>query len=213
MLTVSDTGCGMDANTQRRVFEPFFTTKPKGKGTGLGLATIYGIVKQSGGFVSFSSEPQKGTIFRVHLPRTDAPISMSSSSGLHSAVLAKGTETILMVEDDDGIRRLGRRVLEMLGYTVLSADSGHHALDLSRDYKGKIDLILTDVVMPEMSGREVERQLAEAGRDARVLFMSGYTDDAILQHGVLEPGVAFLQKPFTPGALGRKVREVLDSRE
>jgi PAS domain S-box-containing protein len=210
VLTVSDTGCGMDTETQRRVFEPFFTTKPKGKGTGLGLATIYGIVKQSGGFVSFSSELQKGTAFQVHLPCADEPATMKSHSGVHPAA-PKGTETILMIEDDDGVRRLGGRVLEMLGYTVLCAESGLQALDLARDHKGKIDLVLTDVVMPEMSGREVERRLAEAGHGARVLFMSGYTDDAILQHGVLESGVAFLQKPFTPATLGRKVREVLDT--
>ena len=136
---------------------------------------------------------------------------MKSRSGAHLAAPPRGTETILMVEDDDGVRRLGCHVLEMLGYTVLCAESGHQALDLARDHKGKIDLVLTDVVMPEMSGREVERRLAEAGHAARVLFMSGYTDDAILQHGVLETGIAFLQKPFTPDTLGRKVREVLDT--
>ncbi len=211
VLAVSDTGHGMDSETQRRVFEPFFTTKPKGKGTGLGLATVYGIVSQSGGFVSFSSEPKKGTTFRIYLPRADDSAAMKSRSGAHLATPPKGTETILMVEDDDGVRRLGCHVLEMLGYTVLCAESGHQALDLARDHKGKIDLVLTDVVMPEMSGREVERRLAEAGHAARVLFMSGYSDDAILQHGVLETGVAFLQKPFTPDSLARKVREVLDA--
>ncbi len=211
VLTVSDTGCGMELETQRRVFEPFFTTKPKGKGTGLGLATVYGIVKQSGGFVSFSSEPQKGTSFRVHLPCSCEPAAIEARSRAHPAVPPRGTETILMVEDDDGVLGLGCRVLELLGYTVLCASSGRQALDLARDHKGKIDLVLTDVVMPEMSGREVERLLAEAGHAARVLFMSGYTDDAILKHGVLEIGVAFLQKPFTPDALGRKVREVLDA--
>ncbi len=211
VLTVSDTGCGMDSETQRRVFEPFFTTKPKGKGTGLGLATVYGIVKQSGGFVSFSSEQQKGTSFRIYLPRAGEPAAMSALSGNYTAAPPKGTETILMVEDDDGVRRLACHVLDSLGYTVLCAESGRQALDLARDHKGKIDLVLTDVVMPEMSGREVERRLAEAGHAARVLFMSGYSDDAILRHGVLETGVAFLQKPFTPGALGRKVREVLDT--
>jgi PAS domain S-box-containing protein len=212
VLTVSDTGCGMDSGIRRRVFEPFFTTKPKGKGTGLGLATVYGIVKQSGGFVSFSSELRKGTSFRVYLPRADEPVTMKSVSGAHRAAPARGTETILMVEDDDGVRRLACHVLELLGYTVLCAESGDQALDLARDHKGKIDLVLTDVVMPEMSGREVERRLAEAGHAARVLFMSGYSDDAVLRHGVLEAGVAFLQKPFTPAVLGRKVREVLDAR-
>ncbi|HEX7615042.1 MAG TPA: PAS domain S-box protein [Thermoanaerobaculia bacterium] len=211
VLTVSDTGCGMDAETQRRVFEPFFTTKPKGKGTGLGLATVYGIVKQSGGFVSFSSEPKKGTTFRVYLPRANEPGAAMSLSGASRADLPRGTETILMVEDDDGVRRLACRVLEAFGYTVLSADSGRDALEIARDHEGRIDLVLTDVVMPEMSGRELERRLAEAGHAARVLFMSGYTDDAILHHGVLKSGVPFLQKPFTPGALGRKVREVLDT--
>jgi two-component system, cell cycle sensor histidine kinase and response regulator CckA len=211
VLTVSDTGCGMDSGIRRRVFEPFFTTKPKGKGTGLGLATVYGIVTQSGGFVSFSSEPRKGTSFRVYLPRADEPVTMKSVSGAHRAAPAGGTETILMVEDDDGVRRLACRVLELLGYTVLCAESGDQALDLARDHQGKIDLVLTDVVMPEMSGREVERRLAEAGHAARVLFMSGYSDDAVLRHGVLETGVAFLQKPFTPAALGRKIREVLDA--
>ncbi len=211
VLNVSDTGCGMDAETQHRVFEPFFTTKPKGKGTGLGLATVYGIVTQSGGFVSFSSEPRKGTSFRVYLPCAMEPAAMKMLSGSYPPASPRGTETILMVEDDDGVRRLGCQVLEKLGYTVLCAESGHQALDLARDHEGKIDLVLTDVVMPEMSGREVERRLAEAGHAARVLFMSGYSDDAILQHGVLETGVAFLQKPFTPDALGRKVREVLDA--
>ncbi len=211
VLAVSDTGCGMSPETQRRVFEPFFTTKPKGKGTGLGLATVYGIVKQSGGFVSFTSEPQKGTTFRVHLPCADEPAAKASRSGILPKVPPRGSETILIVEDDDGVRRLACRVLEVLGYTVLSAESGDQALELAREHKGKIDLVLTDVVMPEMSGREVERRLAEAGHVARFLFMSGYTNDAILHHGVLEAGVAFLQKPFTPGALGRKVRDVLDS--
>jgi len=211
VLTVSDTGCGMDSETQSRVFEPFFTTKPKGKGTGLGLATVYGIVKQSGGFISFSSELQKGTSFRVYLPRADEPLSKKARSGAHPAAQPTGTETILMVEDDDGVRNLACRVLTLLGYTVLCAESGDRALDLARDHKGTIDLVLTDVVMPEMSGREVERRLADAGHAARVLFMSGYTDDAVLQYGVQEAGVAFLQKPFTPGALARKVREVLDT--
>ncbi|MFI5120020.1 MAG: PAS domain S-box protein [Thermoanaerobaculia bacterium] len=210
VLTVSDTGHGMDSETQRRAFEPFFTTKPKGKGTGLGLATVYGIVSQSGGFVSFSSEPKKGTTFRIYLPGAEESAAIKSRSGAHLATPAKGTETILMVEDDAGVRRLGCNVLEMLGYTVLCAESGQQALDLAREHRGRIDLILTDVVMPEMSGPEVERRLAEAGRTARVLFMSGYADDTILQHGVLETGVAFLQKPFTPAALARKVREVLD---
>ena len=210
VLTVSDTGCGMDPETQRRVFEPFFTTKPKGKGTGLGLATVYGIVKQSGGFVSFSSEPGKGTTFRVHLPCAEETAATKSRSGVYP-VPPRGTETILIVEDDDGVRRLACRALELLGYTVLSAESGRLALDLARDHKGKIDLVLTDVVMPEMSGREVERRLAGTGHAARVLFMSGYADDAVLRHGVLEAGVAFLQKPFTPDALARKVREVLDT--
>ncbi|HEX5856104.1 MAG TPA: response regulator, partial [Thermoanaerobaculia bacterium] len=165
----------------------------------------------SGGFVSFSSEPQKGTSFRIYLPRADEPAAKSALSGNDTAATPKGTETILMVEDDDGVRRLACHVLLSLGYTVLCAESGRQALDLARDHKGRIDLVLTDVVMPEMSGREVERRLAEAGYAARVLFMSGYSDDAVLRHGVLETGVAFLPKPFTPGALGRKVREVLDA--
>jgi CheY-like chemotaxis protein len=219
MLAVSDTGTGMDAATQARVFEPFFTTKPKGKGTGLGLATAYGIVKQSGGYVWVYSEPGQGTTFKIYLPRFEAPVERASPDPVITASL-RGSETVLLVEDQEEVRSLVRKMLEARGYRVLVATSGLDALRLGREletlrlteqYGQTIDLLVTDVVMPGMSGREVALLLSPGFPKMQVLYMSGYTDESIVHRGMLEPGIAFLQKPFTAEALARKVREVLDS--
>jgi two-component system cell cycle sensor histidine kinase/response regulator CckA len=210
MVAVSDTGVGMDAATQARIFEPFFTTKEKGKGTGLGLATVYGIVKQSGGWIWVYSEPGHGTTFKVYLPRV-VEVAAPAAPSPAPPVSVRGSETVLVVEDDEMIRKLVQKVLKANGYTVLVAASGGDAERVAGQHDGPIHLLMTDVVMPGLNGREVARRLAATRAGIRVLYLSGYTDDAIVHHGVLEPGVAFLQKPFTPAVLGRKVREVLDS--
>jgi CheY-like chemotaxis protein len=198
----------MDRETQARIFEPFFTTKEKGRGTGLGLSTVYGIVKQSNGFIWVYSEPGQGTTFKVYLPRlTSAEQPWRPANGAET--LRGGDETILLVEDSAEVRAAAARALRNLGYRVLEADG----LEAARRVVGSaasIHLLLTDVVMPGGSGREVGAAVRAAHPAARVLYMSGYTDNAILHHGVLDPGVALLQKPFTPDLLGRKVREVLD---
>jgi len=210
MFAVSDTGTGMDTATQARLFEPFFTTKEKGKGTGLGLATVYGIVKQSGGYIWVYSEPAQGTSMKVYLPRVEAPIEPISSPPPPSGSL-RGSETILIVEDQDEVRKLTRRMLEARGYQVLAAASGADALRIADQAARRIDLLLTDVIMPGMSGREVALLLGPAHPNMRVLFVSGYTDESIVHEGMLAPGLAFLQKPFTAEGLARKVREVLDA--
>jgi len=210
LLAVSDTGSGMDAAVQARVFEPFFTTKPKGQGTGLGLATVYGIVKQSGGYIWLYSELGRGTTFKVYLPRIDAPVESTRPAPVIPASL-RGSEAILLVEDQEEVRKLVRRMLEGRGYRVLVAASGHEALRLAEQQAGAIHLLVTDVVMPGMSGREVALLLAPTHPTMKVLYLSGYTDESVVRHGILEPGVAFLQKPFTAETLARKVREVLDS--
>jgi PAS domain S-box-containing protein len=210
MLTVSDTGMGMTATTQSHIFEPFFTTKERGKGTGLGLSTVYGIVKQSEGYVWLESEPGRGTTFRVYLPRVDAPVEASAPAPVRAASLG-GDETILVVEDQEPVRRLTRKVLETQGYAVLAAADGPEALRMAERHPGTIHILVTDVVMPGMSGREVGRRLAAGRPEMRVLYLSGYADDSIVRHGVVEPGLAFLQKPFTPETLSRRVREVLDA--
>jgi two-component system cell cycle sensor histidine kinase/response regulator CckA len=210
MLAMSDTGVGMDAATQARIFEPFFTTKEIGKGTGLGLATVYGIVKQSGGWIWVYSEPGQGTTFKIYLPRVTEAVPPAAVTPAPPASV-RGSETILLVEDDEMIRNLVQKVLKANGYRVLVAANGRDAERVAGQHQGPIHLLMTDVVMPGMNGREVAERLAAARAGLRVLYLSGYTDDAIVHHGVLEPGVAFLQKPFTPAVLGRKVREVLDS--
>ncbi len=211
MLAVSDTGCGMDHDTQARIFEPFFTTKPPGRGTGLGLSTVYGIVKQSGGNIWLYSEVGKGTTFKVYLPAIEAaPEPAGKPAAAEPSV--RGGGTVLVVEDDDQLRRLAHRALAAQGYLVLEADRGATALDLAKRHKGAIDLLLTDVVMPDTNGRKLADALRATRPGLRVLFMSGYPDGAIGKHGILEHGVAYLAKPFTTEAITRKVREVLEAR-
>ena len=208
-LSVSDTGHGMTKEVAQQIFEPFFTTKEQGKGTGLGLSMIYGAVKQSGGSIEVYSEAGKGTTFKIYLPRVEEEAVTPGKDG-QSAVLPTGTETLLVVEDEETLRKLGIRILGGLGYKVLQAGSGDEAISLAVEYKERIDLLLTDVVMPGMNGAELARQLVLHRPEMKVLFTSGYTDDAITRHGVLEKGVSFIGKPYTPSALTRKVREVLD---
>src|SRR6266568_2328054 len=214
LLAVSDTGSGMDAETTAHLFEPFFTTKEVGKGTGLGLATVYGIVKQSEGYITAYSEPGHGTTFKIYLPRAAAPGAASPPPPAPPApqckATARGSETILVVEDEEAVRSLSRRALEASGYTVLAAADGPDAVRLLERYGGPIHLVLTDVIMPGMNGRELAQRLVQRRPGLRVLYMSGYPGDAIVHRGALEPGTAFLQKPFMPEDLARKVREVLD---
>jgi len=210
MLAVSDTGTGMPPDVKARIFEPFFTTKEKGKGTGLGLSTVYGIVKQSGGYVWVYTELGRGTTFKIYLPRVDAPPDRLVKP--REAGSLTGTETILLAEDDAILRPLAKALLEKLGYLVLEAENADAALAAAAAHQGPVHLLVSDVVMPGPSGRELARRLAALRPETRVLFVSGYTDDAIVHHGMLEPGLNFLQKPFTPAVLARKVREVLDAK-
>ncbi len=208
VLAVSDTGIGMSPEVQANIFEPFFTTKDPGKGTGLGLSTVYGIVQQSGGHIAVRSEPGHGTTFRIYLPRVDAaPVSDQAPPEVVAA--PRGTETVLLVEDDEALRILAKEVLAVLGYTVLEAGHPADAIRIAESHGETIHLLLTDVVMPQMNGRQLAETLAAARPDLKVLYMSGYTAGTIGADGILEPGVQFLQKPFTPLGLGRKVREVL----
>jgi PAS domain S-box-containing protein len=212
LLAISDTGCGMDAATMASVFEPFFTTKPKGKGTGLGLSTVYGIVKQSGGSIWVYSEAGRGTTFKVYLPRSPAAAAARDPNPESVLLRARPGESILVVEDDQQVRRAAVRCLERLGYAVTAADGPKEAARLVEAGR-TFTVLLTDVVMPGGNGQEVARGLATRCPGIRAVFMSGYTDDAIAQHGVLSPGALFLEKPFTPESLGRKIREALDRRE
>lgn len=207
MLAVSDTGVGMSEDVKTRIFEPFFTTKEKDKGTGLGLSTVYGIVKQSGGSIWVYSEPGEGTTFKVYLPCVDQDADINEAAPASADY--RGAETVLLVEDEDMVRQITNEILTMNGYRVLQASHGNEALDVSLQHKGVIDLMVTDVVMPVMGGPELARRLAMTRPEMRVLYMSGHTDDAIVHHGVLQEGTAFLQKPFTAEAFARKLREVI----
>jgi GAF domain-containing protein/CheY-like chemotaxis protein len=210
MLAVGDTGVGMPSEVQAHIFEPFFTTKGPGKGTGLGLATVYGIVKQSEGYIEVNTEPGRGTTFRIYLPRIDEASALPGPKAALAQV-PQGTETILLVEDEEAVRELARDILQANGYTVLDTQHGGEALLTCERHAGPIQLMVTDAVMPQMSGRELGERLAPLRPEMKVLYMSGYTDDAVVRHGVLDSGTAFLQKPFTPDMLARKVREVLDA--
>jgi CheY-like chemotaxis protein len=212
LLTVGDTGCGMDEATRARLFEPFFTTKEVGKGTGLGLATIYGIVKQSEGQITVESTPGQGTTFRIYLPRhEEEPRKARRTSP--SFQLPSGSETILLVEDEELVRNLAHMVLQHQGYRVLVAGLGAEALRLASEHVGQIDLLVADVVMPGMSGRQLAQEMAHSRPKMKVLYLSGYTEDAMGRHGVFEgKATALLQQPFTPDELAQKVRDVLDGK-
>jgi len=207
MIAVSDDGTGMDSETRRRIFEPFFTTKEKGKGTGLGLATVYGIVKQTGGDIWVYSEPGRGTTFKLYFPRVTEEA--ADSNAVEGAPAVGNSETVLVVEDEKAVRELTVRMLQKLGYKLLTAASGDEAMQLSKSHQGPIHLLLTDVVMPGMSGRQLAMALAESRPEMRVLYLSGYTENTVVHHGVLDPDVHFLPKPFSREVLGKTIREVL----
>jgi CheY-like chemotaxis protein len=208
-VTVADTGCGMPPEVQARVFEPFFTTKGPGKGTGLGLATVYGIVRQAGGAITVASEPGAGTTFRILLPAVrEVPVGQGPDG---PAAPRRGTETVLVAEDEAGVRDVARAMLGMQGYTVLVARTGAEAVRIASGHPGPIDLLLTDVVMPDLGGRALAEVVRRHRPRARVMYMSGYTDDAVIRSGIESSRDWFIQKPFTPHALARRVREVLDS--
>jgi two-component system cell cycle sensor histidine kinase/response regulator CckA len=209
MVAISDTGVGMNQEVQAHLFEPFYTTKERGKGTGLGLATVYGIVKRSEGFIAVDSEVGRGSTFKIYLPQSSQ---LRATKAVEPALVSlKGTETILLVDDQAQVRRIAREVLTRHGYTVLEASGGSEALDLIGGYADPVQLLLTDIVMPRMSGRELARELVERRPTIRILYMSGYTDGTLGDDGVLAPGVAFIQKPYTPKDLLQKVRHVLDA--
>ena len=210
LLAISDTGCGMDEQTKSKIFEPFFTTKEKGKGTGLGLATVYGIVKQSGGYIWAYSEPGEGTTFKIYLRRELSGTARVAARAQASPPQCTGTETILVVEDEEALRKIAMRSLEAAGYTVLTATDGEQALEAYGQSAREIHLLLTDVVMPRMGGRTLAQHLSKDRPELKVIYTSGYTDSAIAHHGILEAGMHFLGKPFTPEDLARKVRDVLD---
>lgn len=210
LLAVTDTGTGIDPETRKHIFEPFFTTKEVGKGTGLGLATVYGIVKQSGGYIWIDSEVGQGSTFKIYLPRVDECVGAEKKQSAPEE-LAAGTEAILLVEDEQMVRDLSRQILEDCGYTVLEAGNGVEALEICGQSDCKIDLLMTDVVMPQMGGRELAEKLAATHPRIKILFTSGYTDDSVVRHGVIEVGTNFIQKPFSPTALALKVRNILDA--
>ena len=208
MLAISDTGIGMDRATQARIFEPFFTTKEKGKGTGLGLSTVFGIVQQSRGSIWVYSEPGKGTSFKVYFPRIDEAV--DEVRAVQRPAVRRGTETVLLVEDDDQVRAVARGILRRHGYRVIEARNGGEAMLLCETHADEIHLMISDVVMPHLNGPELARRLAKGRPSMKVLCMSGFTDDSIVRHGVMDSDIAYLQKPITPETLTRKVREVLD---
>jgi two-component system cell cycle sensor histidine kinase/response regulator CckA len=208
MLSVTDTGCGMDAKTKAHIFEPFFTTKEFGKGTGLGLSTVYGIVKQSGGSVWVYSEVGIGTTFKIYLPCVSSVLEIAPPSDKPDKI-ERGSQTILIVEDEAALLEVTHQSLDAVGYTVLAALGPVEAIRISEGYLGPIHLMVTDVIMPGMSGAQLASRLSVARPEMKVLYVSGYTDDTIVRHGVLDPGLAFLQKPFSPKTLARKVGEVL----
>ncbi len=211
VLSMSDTGVGMDAETKSHIFEPFFTTKEKEKGTGLGLSMVYGIIEQSGGSIFVSSEPGHGTTFRIYLPRIEEPVA-EADEGQAEPESPRGSETVLVVEDDDMVRHLTCQVLRDHGYNLIEAANGGEALLASEKHQAQIPLMVTDMVMPQMSGRELAARLRHLRPEMRVLYMSGYTDDAVVHRGSLEPGMFFLQKPFTGRELARTVRRILDQQ-
>lgn len=212
MFAMSDTGTGMDEDTKSQIFEPFFSTKEKGKGTGLGMSTVYGIIKQSGGYIWIYSELGHGTTIKIYLPQVDqAPFKVKRNR--FDPKSFRGTETILLVEDDKMVRDMAFITLEKYGYTVYSASNGEDALNLVNTLKADFDLLLTDVVMPGMSGRELAKKIEPLFDNIKILFMSGFTDDAIVQHGVLDADLQFFQKPFSPTDLARRVRGLLDAKD
>jgi len=210
MLAISDTGMGMNKETQSHVFEPFFTTKPAGKGTGLGLSTVYGIVKQSGGYVWVYSEVGSGTVFKIYLPRVAATRDIEKQT-IGNGPILHGRETILLVEDEEIVRRMARMILESHGYSVREAADVKDALRICFENAESIDLMLTDVIMPGMSGRVLAERIATLRPELPVVYMSGYTDDAIVRHGILAEDIFFLQKPFTRESLLSKLREALNA--
>jgi CheY-like chemotaxis protein len=210
LLAISDTGSGMSDAVRRRLFEPFFTTKGAGAGTGLGLATVFGVVKQSGGAIYVYSEEGRGTTFKIYLPVARDDVPRDAAAPAEPAV-QRGTETIVVVEDDESVRELVRLMLSGQGYEVLTAPDGEGAARLCAEHPGGVDLLLTDVVMPEVNGRVLAERLGAMFPSLRVLFMSGYSDEAVVRHGIIRPNTAFIEKPFSEAGLARKVREVLDA--
>jgi two-component system cell cycle sensor histidine kinase/response regulator CckA len=211
MLSVSDTGMGIMPEVRDHILEPFFTTKEKGKGTGLGLSTVYGIVKQSGGNIWIYSEPGQGSTFKIYLPRVEEEVDSMLQSSAVGTKSQQGSETILLVEDEKMVRTLAQTILKRNGYNVLEAENGEEALRVVEEQKGKpINLMLTDLIMPRMNGRELSAHLKPLLPGIKVIYMSGYTDEAVSEHGMLAPGVEYIQKPFPPDALVKKIRSVLD---